>query len=109
MSLQPLGREVDCVENFLVAGAATEIAAERLAHRRLAGISFPFKEVRDRHDKTRRTEPALNSAGFEERLLDHVQPLSVVEGLDGTDVAIVRLRSQYQAAADEGPIQPYRT
>ena len=101
-------RQVDRIDNLLIAGTAAEIATERLAQRRRARVRVFLQQVGDGHDETRRAEAALHRARFEEGLLDRMQALARGQALDGAHVALVGLRRQHQAAAGERAVEPDR-
>ena len=67
------GRGPNRVEDLLVAGAAAEVAGERLADLVVRRARRVVEQVDGGDDQARRAEPALHGSGGEERLLDAVQ------------------------------------
>ena len=96
-----LGRRVDGVEDLRVAGAAAEVAGERLAHLVVARVRDAVEQVGGGDDEPRRAEAALHRAGRRERLLHRMERAVAGEPLDRDDLAPVRLRAEHEAGADE--------
>ena len=67
---RPARREANGVEDLRVAGAAAEVAGERLADLVVVRARRSPQQVDRGHDQSRRAEAALHGAGLDERLLD---------------------------------------
>src|SRR6202035_5797673 len=67
-SLGLLCGELHCIDDFLISGAATEIARQRFADAILARGLIGLQKTVRRDDHPRRADPALGGAAFEERL-----------------------------------------
>ena len=98
----------DRVEDLHVAGAAAEVARQRLADLVVARLRAVLEQVGRRDDEARRAEAALHRARLDERLLHAVQPVAVGEPLDRDHVVPVRLRRQHEARAHEHAVEQHR-
>src|SRR3954468_7215522 len=129
----PGGREADRVHDLLVAGAAAQVARQRLADVRVARVGVALQHLVGGDQQPRRAEAALDGAGVDERLLDGgefralasvgvllgVLPLRrpvparpllgvVREPLDGHDLAPLDLPGGDEARAHRDAVQPDR-
>src|SRR6059036_3419349 len=85
------GRGPNRGDDVLVAGAAAEIALERVPDLGVARMRVLTQQVGGGHDHSRGAEPALQSVFVPERLLQGVQPAVRAEPLDGRDLATLGL------------------
>lgn len=92
------------VDHAPVAGAAAQVAAERLAGLQLGGRRVAFQEVVQGHRHARYAEAALHGAAARERPL-YVRGLPVLgQALDGADLAAGGGHGRDQAGRDEPPV-----
>ncbi len=97
------------VEDLLVAGAAAEVAGERLADLGLARRGVAREQVVRRHDQARRAEAALHRARLEEGLLDRMETRPRRrQALDGHDRRALGLAREHEARAHQRPVQVHR-
>ena len=89
----------DGVEDVLVAGAAAEVAGQRLAHLASSGSGTRASRSCTATTRPGRAEAALHGAGVDERLLHRVERLAVRQPLDGDHVAALRLAGRDEARA----------
>ena len=61
-------RELNCLDDFLIAGAAAEIAPDCLLNIFFGGVRIFVQQRLSRHHHTRRTETALDGASGSERV-----------------------------------------
>ena len=89
----PPVREPNRVDDPPVAGAAAEVAGDRLADRGVRRGSPGHRGIEEcatRHEHPGRTDPALDAAGLEEGGLERVEPAVRRQALDGTDLPALR-------------------
>src|SRR5579884_838444 len=79
------------VDDVLVAGAATEVAVQRLSNLRLVGTPIALEQVDRRHDHSRRAIPALQAVLLDESLLDRMKRSIARQSLDGGEGGAVEL------------------
>jgi hypothetical protein len=96
---------VDRVDDFLVAGAAAQVARQRLPDQVLLRVGHAAEQVVDRHHQPGGAEPALDGAGLDERLLDRVQAGGARQPFDRDNVAVRGLAGQHQAGADQDIVE----
>ena len=101
-------RQPDGVEDLLIAGAAAEVARERLADLVVARIRAAGEQVRRRDDEPRRAEAALDGARLDEGLLHAVQAAALGQALDGDHLVAVGLGGEHEAGADEPAVEEHR-
>ena len=91
-----------------VAGAAAEIAGERVVDRLLAGQRVGRAgQGEHRHDEAGRAEAALRAVAVDHRLLHRVQPpVGALEVLDGEQLAAVEGRHELDAGVDGAVVEP---
>ena len=113
-SLDRVGARFDC-EALLhrpddrgVAGAAAEIAGERVVDRLLAWQRVGRAgQGEHRHDEAGRAEATLRAVAVDHRLLDRVQPsVGALEVLDGEQLAAVQGRHELNAGVDGAVVEP---
>ena len=92
----------------LVAGAAADVAGDRLADLRLVGAGSSRRNARRGHQDARRAEPALQGVVLAERLLQRVRSSPLGEALDGRDLGAVGLDGEHQARADRPAVDDHR-
>jgi len=92
---------LDRVDDVLIAGAAAEIAIERVADFLLGGVGVAFEELAGSHDHAGGAEAALEAVLVPESLLDGVEVAIGGEAFDGDDVAAVGLDREHGAAFDD--------
>src|SRR5262249_32802089 len=95
-------------DDVLVAGAAAEVTGDGLANLWLGGIRAVLQELRQRHEETRRAEPALQAVVLPEGLLQRIEPVAVGQRLHGPDLTTVHLCRKEQAGPDSGAIDDPR-
>jgi hypothetical protein len=91
-----------------VAGAAAEIAGERVVDPRPARRArLLVVEGRQGHHEARRAEAALRAVVLDHRLLDRVErAVRALEVLDGQELAAVQRRHEADAGIDRAVAQP---
>ena len=98
----------DGVDDLGVAGAAAEVAGDRLADvlvdRRAALVEIGA----GRHEHARRADAALGAAVLQECLLERVQATGRREALDRQDRLALDLRQRHQAAVDDLTVDQHR-
>ena len=103
-------RDLDGLEDAAVAGAAAQVAGDRLAHREVGRRRVAVEQVVHRHDEAGRAEPALHRAGLDERAL-HVGHRAAFVGLqpfDGHDLGADGRRREHEARAHEHAVDEHR-
>src|SRR5687767_7822418 len=96
------------VHDVLVSGAAAQIAGERLTDLLVRGMGALAQEARERHEKARRAEAALQAVMLAKRLLQRIQRVAIGEPFHRLDVAAVHLRGKEQTRANRRAIQDDR-
>ena len=89
-------------DDFVVAGAAAEIARQIEANLLLAGIGILPQQRRRRHDESRRADAALQGGRLQECVLDRIQTINRGNAFDRFKVCPLDLNRQHQTAID-GP------
>ena len=102
------GRRQDGVDDLLVAGAATEVPAQRVSHALGRRRRLLRQERLGRQQHARRAEPALHRAAVDERLLQGVEPFPVGQPLDRRQLAAVGLDRQIRAGTHRRPVDQHR-
>ena len=101
----------DGLEDAAVAGAAAEVAGQRLPDLELVGVGLPLEQVVDGDDEAGRAEPALHGAGVDQGLLHVGEQLAVAgraEALDGGDLAADGAGGQLEAGAHQLAVDEHR-
>ncbi len=94
------------VDDVLVAGAAADVAGQRLANVVLGRRRMLFQIRRHRHQDARRAIAALQTVMLVHRLLNRIELAAVArEALDGREFVAVGLHRQHQAGADRDTIE----
>ena len=89
------------IHDVIVAGAAAEVARDRLPNLLIRGIGIFFQEGFEGHHEAGGAEAALQGVGLVEGFLDGMQMIGVGgQALDGEDVVAVGLHREEQAGAD---------
>ena len=96
------------VEDLRVAGAATEVARQRLADLVVARVGAARKQVDRRDDEPRRAEAALDGACVDERLLDRMQAPPSRQPFDRRHLVPVGLHGEHEAGAHERAVEQHR-
>src|SRR5215217_1585483 len=78
--------ELDRLDDVVVAGAAADVAVERLADLLLARLRVVGEQLHRRHHHPRRAEAALQAVALAERRLHRVKLAALGEALDGRDL-----------------------
>ena len=105
----PLGGGVlDGSDDFVVAGAAAEIAREVEADLVLGRLGVLGQEPFALHDEAGSADTALQRSSFEERLLDRVQPGRRGDTFDRADGRPFGLDRQHEAAIDRAAVEDDR-
>ena len=84
----------------MVAGAAAEVARERLADLLLGRVRVALQQVGRGHDHARRAVAALQAVVLPERLLQRVQRAFLAHSLDRRDLGAVGLDGEQRAGLD---------
>src|SRR5207302_1851682 len=92
------------VEDLRVAGAAAEVAGERLADLVFARVGDALEQRGRGNDEPGRAEPALHRSRLDERLLHVLQ----TGPFHGGDLVSVGLRGEHEACAHELPVEDDR-
>src|SRR4030095_5529787 len=82
-----LGRPADGAHDVLVAGAAAEVALDRIPDLGLGRIGVVIEQPAGGHEHARGAEPALQAMALHEALLERVELAARVQVLDGADGA----------------------
>ena len=93
-------------DDRLVAGAAAEVALQRLLDLGTGRLRLAHPERVERHHEARRAEAALAAVQLDHRRLDRVQRPAAGDVLDGDDVAEVDRGEQPDAGVDRLVDQP---
>ena len=94
------------IDDRAIAGAAAEIAGERLVDERILGRLAAVVEREHRHREARRAEAALRGVGVDQRLLHRMQrAVARRQPLDREHRAAVELRQHHQAGIDRLVVQ----
>jgi hypothetical protein len=88
---------LDRFEDLQIAGAATEIAGQRLLDARPRRVRLAIQQRLGGHENSRRAVAALRGAKVGEALLQRVQLPVLDEPLHGDDPPVLALRGQRQA------------
>jgi hypothetical protein len=91
--------------NRFVAGAAAQVAGERLLNRRNARTP---RDVERRHDHAWRADAALRTAFRRERILQRMELAVLAQAFDRQHVSAVEMRGGNQARVDGDPIDQHR-
>ena len=102
------GGVLDGSDDFVVAGAATEIAREVEADFVLGRLGVLGEEPFALHDEAGSADAALQRGPFEERLLDRVQPGRGRDSFDGANGRPFGLDGQHEAAIDRAAVEDDR-
>ncbi len=87
-----------CGDDRAIAGAAAQIARERVVDIPARGIALRLVKREQRHDETRRAEAALRAVLLDHGLLHRVQPgAAPVETLHGNQLLAVQRRQELDA------------
>ena len=104
-----VARQLDRIENLLIAGAAADIAAEPLLDLLAVGKRIGAKRRGRRHHHAGNAIAALAGAGLVESLLQHAQFAGMSERLDRLDRRALRLGHRQQARFHQHAIDEDRT
>src|SRR5215472_9636481 len=99
-----LGGRAGRRHDVLVAGAAAQVAGDRLADLRLRRMGTFAQETGEGHQEARRAEPALQAMIFPECFLERAQGVTLGQPFHGLDHAAVHLDGEEQARADGGAV-----
>ena len=88
------------LDDVVVAGAAAEVARERLADLLLGRRRVALQQVGRSHDHARRAVAALQPVVLPERLLERMQRALLAHSLDRLDLGAVRLDGEQRARLD---------
>src|SRR5919202_328394 len=91
-----------------VAGAAAQVARERLAQLALAGVRVLTQERLHRHQEPGGAEAALKRVRLVERALERVKLAVGRESLDGPEQAAVRLDGKHEARPHRFAVELHR-
>src|SRR5580658_1002653 len=100
LGAQDAGGLLDRRDDVLVAGAAAEVAGDRLADLGLARIGVALQEHVRGHQHPRRAKTALQAVTVPERLLQRMELAALREPLDGRDRVAVGLDREHRARLD---------
>src|SRR5262249_24080716 len=92
-----LGGVFHRLDDFHVAGAAADVAAERGAQAALARMRIAPQQARRRHDESGRAVAALGAELLVEPALHRRKPAVLAEGFDGVDALSVHGRREREA------------
>ena len=105
----PVRRGVlDGSDDFVVAGAATQIAREVESNFVFGRLRVLRQEPFALHDEAGSADAALQRGSFEERFLDRVQPGRRGDTFDGADRGPFGLDRQHEAAINRAAIEDDR-
>src|SRR5580765_884405 len=90
--------ELDRLDDVVIAGAAADVAVERLANLVFVRLRVLLQQVDRRHHHAGRAEPALQSVALAERRLHRVQlAVLAAEALDRRDLGALDLQREHRA------------
>src|SRR5262249_20775765 len=92
-----LGGVFHRLDDFDVAGAAADVAAQRCADVVLAGRRIAAQQARRRHDESGRAIAALGAELFVEPALHRRKPAGLAERFDGVDALTVHAGGEREA------------
>src|SRR5262249_18170731 len=104
----PLGGPFDRFHDIDVAGAAAEIAVERVLDLFRGRIRVVLEQVHRRHDHARRAVAALQAVLLAKSFLHRMELVAVREPLDRRDFRAVRLHGENRAGLHRAPVQMNR-
>src|ERR1700760_331099 len=84
--------ELDRLDDVVIAGAAADVAVERLADLLLARLRVVGEQLHRRHHHPGRAEAALQAVAFAKRRLHRMQLAVLGQALDRRDRAALDLR-----------------
>src|SRR6478609_2213658 len=96
--------ELDRLDDVVIAGAAADIAVERLADLLFARLRVVGEQLHRRHHHPRRAEAALQAMALAKRRLHRVQLAVLGQALDGRDLAALHLCREDRARLDRAPV-----
>src|SRR5215471_13874973 len=102
---EAIGGEPNRVEDLLIAGAAAQVARERLADVSVSRVRVAVQQVVGGDEQAGRAKTALHSPGLNECLLQWVQPAACGQAFHGDDGTPVRLPGGDQARAYRNAVQ----
>ena len=104
-----LGRRHHGIDDILIAGAAAEIAGQRLAHLVFGWRGVFAQEGRHGHQDARRAVAALQAVMLVHRLLERMQLAGTgCEPLDGPEFMAIGLHREHQAGTHRRAIEQDR-
>src|SRR3954453_18488432 len=86
--------ELDRLDDVVIAGAAADVAVERLADLVFGRLRVVGEKLHRRHHHPRRAEAALQAVALAERRLHRMQLAALGEPLDRGDLAALDLRRE---------------
>src|SRR5207245_6121574 len=93
-----LGGELHRLDDLLVAGAAAQVPADRIADLRLGRVGIRIQEGLSRYQHARSAVAALQAVRLAEAVLQHAhRAVGLRETLDGGDAVAVRLHDVHEA------------
>ena len=96
-------------DDFVVAGAAAEVAGEVEADFFFAGRCVFFEQRFRLHDESRRADAALQSCAFQESILHFIKVVSAGDTFDRFQIGSFRFDGQDEATVDRATIHLHGT
>src|SRR5882672_6910292 len=104
-----LRSELHRLDDLLVAGAAAQVPADRIADLLFGRVWVRIQQALSRDQHARRAVAALQAVRFAEAVLQHAhRPVRLGETLDGGDAVAVRLHCVHEAGAHGLPVEHHR-
>jgi len=88
------GSCLDCINDSLIAGAATQVASKRFTYLRTSGVRTPLKQSLCGHQHPGCTETTLHRPILNERLLEGMKVLCVSQAANCRDRGSINLNGQ---------------
>ncbi len=101
-------RVLDGLDDVDVAGAAAEVAGDRLANLVVGRIGIAFEEGDGGHHHAGRAEAALQAMLLEEALLHRMQDAALLQPLDGADLRAIGLNGEHRAGLGRDAVHEHR-
>src|SRR5262249_36144857 len=108
LSTQPRGRVLNRFHDVDVAGAAAQVAGDRLPNFGLGRVRVASQEGDARHHHPRRAVAALQAVLLPEAFLDRMELAAFFQSLDRADGAAVGLYRQHGARLDRFAVDDHR-
>ena len=96
------------LDDARVGSATTQVAAQGGFHVVVTRSRLLLEQLQTRHHHARCTEPTLQSAVLDERLLQRMQIVAVSHAFDGFDLGTISRSGQHQTRRDRATVHEHR-